>query len=142
MLGQDNFWRKMRQQVNLLWLIIELSAFKTIAYLFFISSLSFFYFAVYFIYLTLCTSLQIYKENKPFYYINTYDETKSNWMRYVSAPYSPQSQNLIACQCGVSIQILLYNSNSLCLIEQHRIITTTNGKITIFKQFYSTPFTD
>ncbi|XP_022179402.1 PR domain zinc finger protein 1 isoform X1 [Myzus persicae] len=59
MLGQDNFWRKMRQQ--------------------------------------------IYKENKPFYYINTYDETKSNWMRYVSAPYSPQSQNLIACQCGTDI---------------------------------------
>lgn len=57
--------------------------------------------------------LQIYKENKPFYYINTYDETKSNWMRYVSAPYSPQSQNLIACQCGVSYtgnKILLYSS--------------------------------
>ncbi|CAH1733296.1 unnamed protein product [Aphis gossypii] len=46
---------------------------------------------------------RIYKENKPFYYINTYDETKSNWMRYVSAPYSPQSQNLIACQCGTDI---------------------------------------
>lgn len=101
MLGQDNFWRKMRQQVNCLWLFVNkhvflddkrpiffFGAFRSLI----VSNLFFF----------LCMPLQIYKENKPFYYINTYDETKSNWMRYVSAPYSPQSQNLIACQCGVS----------------------------------------
>lgn len=31
-------------------------------------------------------------------------------MRYVSAPYSPQSQNLIACQCGVSVNSILLHT--------------------------------
>lgn len=48
----------------------------------------------------LCSS-QVYKENQLFYYIDGYDVSKSNWMRYVNPAYSSESQNLIACQYKV-----------------------------------------
>lgn len=46
----------------------------------------------------------MYKENQLFYYIDGYDVSKSNWMRYVNPAYSSESQNLIACQYKVSIE--------------------------------------
>lgn len=42
--------------------------------------------------------VQVYKNNELFYYIDGYDESKSNWMRYVNPAYSSQAQNLIAYQ--------------------------------------------
>lgn len=77
--------------------------------------------------------MQIYKENKPFYYINTYDETKSNWMRYVSAPYSPQSQNLIACQCGVSLNhINIYLLIIIVVIVRSYVFVRVERKTKLF----------
>ncbi|KAL1139176.1 hypothetical protein AAG570_009236 [Ranatra chinensis] len=46
---------------------------------------------------------RVYKENQLFYYIDGYDVSKSNWMRYVNPAYSSESQNLIACQYKMSI---------------------------------------
>ncbi|KAF6212200.1 hypothetical protein GE061_012721 [Apolygus lucorum] len=46
---------------------------------------------------------KVYKENQLFYYIDGYDVSKSNWMRYVNPAYSSESQNLIACQYKMSI---------------------------------------
>ncbi|CAH0776846.1 unnamed protein product [Bemisia tabaci] len=43
------------------------------------------------------------RDNQLFYYIDGYDVTKSNWMRYVNPAYSAQSQNLIACQYKMDI---------------------------------------
>jgi hypothetical protein len=44
---------------------------------------------------------QVYKDNELFYYMDGYDTSKSNWMRYVNPAYSSVSQNLIACQYKV-----------------------------------------
>jgi len=44
---------------------------------------------------------QVYKDNELFYYMDGYDTSKSNWMRYVNPAYSSASQNLIACQYKV-----------------------------------------
>ncbi|KAL7644245.1 UNVERIFIED_CONTAM: hypothetical protein RMT77_005071 [Armadillidium vulgare] len=41
---------------------------------------------------------RVYKGNELFYYLDGYDTTKANWMRYVSPAHSAESQNLIACQ--------------------------------------------
>jgi hypothetical protein len=54
---------------------------------------------------------QVYKDNELFYYMDGYDTSKSNWMRYVNPAYSSASQNLIACQYKVramnlSVQII------------------------------------
>lgn len=38
-----------------------------------------------------------------FYYIDGYNEDKANWMRYVNAAFSSESQNLVACQSGKQI---------------------------------------
>lgn len=38
-----------------------------------------------------------------FYYIDGFDVQKANWMRYVNAAFSQESQNLVACQIGKSI---------------------------------------
>ncbi|XP_072160719.1 PR domain zinc finger protein 1-like isoform X1 [Bemisia tabaci] len=46
---------------------------------------------------------EIYEENQLFYYIDGYDVSKSNWMRYVNPAYSSDSQNLIACQYKMNI---------------------------------------
>lgn len=54
-------------------------------------------------YLTLLSYFQIYKDNELFYYIDGYDESKANWMRYVNPAYSSESQNLIACQYKMNI---------------------------------------
>lgn len=50
-------------------------------------------------------TLQVYKNNELFYYIDGYDVQKSNWMRYVNPAYSSESQNLIACQYKVKLEI-------------------------------------
>jgi hypothetical protein len=49
---------------------------------------------------------QVYKDNELFYYMDGYDTSKSNWMRYVNPAYSSASQNLIACQYKVHAMIL------------------------------------
>ncbi|KAL3281800.1 hypothetical protein HHI36_005000 [Cryptolaemus montrouzieri] len=46
---------------------------------------------------------RIYKDNELYYYIDGYDTTKANWMRYVNPAYSSESQNLIACQYKMNI---------------------------------------
>ncbi|XP_075233538.1 uncharacterized protein LOC142331482 isoform X2 [Lycorma delicatula] len=46
---------------------------------------------------------KVYKDNQLFYYIDGYDVSKSNWMRYVNPAYSSESQNLIACQYKMNI---------------------------------------
>ncbi|XP_066143195.1 PR domain zinc finger protein 1 isoform X2 [Euwallacea fornicatus] len=46
---------------------------------------------------------RIYKDNELFYYIDGYDISKANWMRYVNPAYSSESQNLIACQYKMNI---------------------------------------
>lgn len=46
---------------------------------------------------------QIYKDNELYYYIDGYDTSKANWMRYVNPAYSSESQNLIACQYKMNI---------------------------------------
>ncbi|XP_030750239.1 PR domain zinc finger protein 1 isoform X2 [Sitophilus oryzae] len=46
---------------------------------------------------------KIYKDNELFYYIDGYDTSKANWMRYVNPAYSSESQNLIACQYKMNI---------------------------------------
>ncbi|CAG9814397.1 unnamed protein product [Phaedon cochleariae] len=46
---------------------------------------------------------KIYKDNELYYYIDGFDTSKANWMRYVSPAYSTESQNLIACQYKMNI---------------------------------------
>ncbi|XP_068903712.1 PR domain zinc finger protein 1 isoform X1 [Tenebrio molitor] len=46
---------------------------------------------------------KIYKDNELYYYIDGYDTSKANWMRYVNPAYSSESQNLIACQYKMNI---------------------------------------
>ncbi|GLG95454.1 PR domain zinc finger protein 1 [Gryllus bimaculatus] len=46
---------------------------------------------------------RVYKDNELFYYMDGYDTSKSNWMRYVNPAYSSESQNLIACQYKMNI---------------------------------------
>ncbi|XP_065163759.1 PR domain zinc finger protein 1 isoform X2 [Atheta coriaria] len=46
---------------------------------------------------------RIYKENELYYYIDGFDTSKANWMRYVNPAYSSESQNLIACQYKMNI---------------------------------------
>ncbi|XP_065201823.1 PR domain zinc finger protein 1-like isoform X2 [Planococcus citri] len=41
---------------------------------------------------------RVYKDNELYYYIDGYDVSKSNWMRYVNPAYSSEAQNLIAYQ--------------------------------------------
>ena len=51
---------------------------------------------------------QVYKDNELFYYMDGYDTSKSNWMRYVNPAYSSAAQNLIACQykvCTININV-------------------------------------
>lgn len=48
-------------------------------------------------------NLQVYKDNELYYYIDGYDTSKANWMRYVNPAYSSESQNLIACQYKMNI---------------------------------------
>ena len=46
--------------------------------------------------------LQVYKDKELYFYIDGYDVTKANWMRFVNPAYSEQAQNLIAAQHEVS----------------------------------------
>ncbi|XP_049821907.1 PR domain zinc finger protein 1 isoform X2 [Aethina tumida] len=46
---------------------------------------------------------RIYKDNELYYYIDGFDTSKANWMRYVNPAYSSESQNLIACQYKMDI---------------------------------------
>ncbi|XP_050309118.1 PR domain zinc finger protein 1 isoform X2 [Anthonomus grandis grandis] len=46
---------------------------------------------------------RVYKNNELFYYIDGFDISKANWMRYVNPAYSSESQNLIACQYKMNI---------------------------------------
>ncbi|KAG7162664.1 PR domain zinc finger protein 1-like [Homarus americanus] len=41
---------------------------------------------------------RVYRGDELYYYIDGYDTTKANWMRYVNPAYSSEAQNLIACQ--------------------------------------------
>ncbi|KAG5883139.1 hypothetical protein JTB14_015368 [Gonioctena quinquepunctata] len=50
-----------------------------------------------------CIDNKIYKDNELYYYIDGFDTSKANWMRYVSPAYSTESQNLIACQYKMNI---------------------------------------
>ena len=38
-----------------------------------------------------------------YYYIDGLDTSKANWMRHVNPAYSPENQNLIACQHDMNI---------------------------------------
>ena len=40
----------------------------------------------------------MYNGTDSYYYIDGFDASKSNWMRYVNPAYSSESQNLVACQ--------------------------------------------
>ncbi|XP_071546612.1 uncharacterized protein [Panulirus ornatus] len=42
--------------------------------------------------------LEVYRGDELYYYIDGYDTSKANWMRYVNPAYSSEAQNLIACQ--------------------------------------------
>lgn len=57
--------------------------------------------------------LQVYKENELYYYIDGYDTTRANWMRYVNPAYSSEAQNLIACQYKVGRRRLLKQEGRL-----------------------------
>lgn len=46
---------------------------------------------------------RVYRENELYYYIDGYDTSKANWMRYVNPAYSSDAQNLIACQYKTNI---------------------------------------
>ncbi|GJQ82489.1 putative metal ion binding protein [Trypoxylus dichotomus] len=46
---------------------------------------------------------RIYKDNELYYYIDGFDTSKANWMRFVNPAYSSESQNLIACQYKMNI---------------------------------------
>ncbi|KAK7074400.1 PR domain zinc finger protein 1 [Halocaridina rubra] len=46
---------------------------------------------------------RVYKENELYYYIDGYDVTKANWMRFVNPAYCSEAQNLIACQYKTNI---------------------------------------
>ncbi|XP_072394263.1 PR domain zinc finger protein 1 isoform X2 [Diabrotica undecimpunctata] len=46
---------------------------------------------------------KLYKDNELYYYIDGFDTSKANWMRYVNPAYSGESQNLIACQYKMNI---------------------------------------
>ncbi|XP_017783205.1 PREDICTED: PR domain zinc finger protein 1-like [Nicrophorus vespilloides] len=50
-----------------------------------------------------CNESKIYKENELYFYIDGFDTSKANWMRYVNPAYSSESQNLIACQYKMNI---------------------------------------
>jgi hypothetical protein len=41
---------------------------------------------------------RVYTGSDSYHYIDGFDASKSNWMRYVNPAYSNQSQNLVACQ--------------------------------------------
>jgi len=41
---------------------------------------------------------RVYKGNEHCYYLDGFDTSKANWMRYVNPAHSAESQNLIACQ--------------------------------------------
>lgn len=43
------------------------------------------------------------KASERFHYLDGCDLSKANWMRFVNAAFSPDSQNLVACQIGTSI---------------------------------------
>ncbi|CAG0923247.1 unnamed protein product [Notodromas monacha] len=43
------------------------------------------------------------KENELYFYVDGFDVTKANWMRYVNPAYSSEAQNLIACQYKMNI---------------------------------------
>lgn len=45
----------------------------------------------------------MYNNSEVYYYIDGYDVSKANWMRYVNPAYSSESQNLIACQYKTNI---------------------------------------
>ncbi|XP_023223820.1 PR domain zinc finger protein 1-like isoform X2 [Centruroides sculpturatus] len=49
---------------------------------------------------------RVYKTPDKYYYIDGFDVTKANWMRYVNPAYSSEKQNLVACQ--VDQQIYFY----------------------------------
>ncbi|XP_013782728.1 PR domain zinc finger protein 1-like, partial [Limulus polyphemus] len=49
---------------------------------------------------------RVYNASASFFYIDGYNVSKSNWMRYVNPAYSSESQNLVACQ--VRQQIYFY----------------------------------
>ncbi|XP_022249786.1 PR domain zinc finger protein 1-like [Limulus polyphemus] len=40
----------------------------------------------------------VYSDSDNFFYIDGFDTSKANWMRYVNPAYSTESQNLVACQ--------------------------------------------
>lgn len=46
---------------------------------------------------------RVYRGDELYYYIDGYDTTRANWMRYVNPAYSSDSQNLIACQYKTNI---------------------------------------
>ncbi|KAK2715943.1 PR domain zinc finger protein 1-like isoform X2 [Artemia franciscana] len=46
---------------------------------------------------------RVYKNGQLNHYIDGYDTSKANWMRYVNPAYSSDSQNLIACQYNMQI---------------------------------------
>lgn len=50
------------------------------------------------VHLIQCVFLQIYKQGQPSHFVNAYEETMSNWMRYVNCARSESEQNLVAFQ--------------------------------------------
>lgn len=49
---------------------------------------------------------RVYTGKNEYHYIDGFDVSKANWMRYVNPAYSSESQNLVACQ--VRQQIYFY----------------------------------
>ncbi|XP_053209623.1 PR domain zinc finger protein 1-like isoform X2 [Panonychus citri] len=46
---------------------------------------------------------RVYRDKSEYDYIDGYDVTKANWMRYVNPAFSSESQNLVACQISNGI---------------------------------------
>ncbi|XP_074644318.1 PR domain zinc finger protein 1-like [Tubulanus polymorphus] len=46
---------------------------------------------------------RVYKDNELYFYIDGFDVTKSNWMRFVNPAHNQDEQNLIACQVDYDI---------------------------------------
>lgn len=46
---------------------------------------------------------RVYSGPDDYHYVDGFDVSKANWMRYVNPAYSSESQNLVACQSGSAI---------------------------------------
>ena len=63
------------------------------------------------VYIALYHFFQVYKDNELSHYIDGFDSSKSNWMRFVNPAHSESHQNLVACQ--IQQDIYFYTVRSI-----------------------------